>query len=168
MKKELKWALFITVLAFIITVFFSSISQFLLNDITTIVGIIIIIMFIVIGVLFDIIGVAVQSSNEEPFHAMASKKIKGAVRAKKMIKNAARVSSFCNDVIGDICNIITGSSTMIVAGNLALKYDWNFGIVTLVFTGIVASLTIGGKALGKEIAVKNSEKIIHTVSKIIK
>ena len=54
------------------------------------------------------------------------------------------------------------------AGNIALKYNWNFGIVTLVFTGIIASLTIGGKALGKEIAVKNGEKIVHTVSKIIK
>ena len=44
------------------------------------------------------------------YHAMSSKKIKGAKKAVSFKKNADKVSSFCNDVIGDICGIISGSA----------------------------------------------------------
>ena len=166
--RDNKWILLVTIFAFIITLFFSSVSQLLLKNINIFVGVLIILLFIFLGIIFDIIGVAVQSSSEEPFHAMASKKIKGAHTAKRMIKNSAKVSSFCNDVIGDICNIITGSSTIVVSSAIAYKYSFDYSFTLLIFTSIVASLTIGGKALGKAIAVNNSEKILHTVSKIIK
>ena len=88
MNKDIKWIIEVTVLAFIITVLFSIGSQILLEDVHVIIGIIIIVVFIVIGVLFDIIGVAVQSSDATAFHAMASKKIKSAGTAKKMLENS--------------------------------------------------------------------------------
>ena len=61
------------------------------------------IIVIAIGIMFDLIGVAVTVGNEEDFHAQASKKIKGAKTSIKMIRNSAKVSNFCADVIGDIC-----------------------------------------------------------------
>jgi CBS domain containing-hemolysin-like protein len=146
---------------------FSLTSQFLLKDIGSVFGILIILFFIILGIIFDIIGVAVQSSDETPFHAMASKKIKRARHAKKMLKNASKVSTFCNDVIGDICNIISGSAGIIVATNVAIKFNFDIALTNLIVTSIIASLTIGGKALGKGIAIKNGEEIISIVTKII-
>lgn len=167
MNKNIKWIVEITIIAFIITILFSLGSQILLEDIHVLVGIIIILLFIVIGVLFDIIGVAVQSSDVTVFHAMASKKVKSAKTAKKMLENSAKVSSFCNDVIGDICNIISGSAGIVVATAISTKFNLNLMITTLLVTSSIAALTIGGKALGKGIAVSRSEYIVGKVTKFI-
>jgi len=166
-NKNTKWILTITLLAFLITIIFSLGSQFLLKDVNIIFGIIIILLFVLIGVIFDIIGVAVQSSDTVPFHAMASKKIKNAKTAKKMLKNSDKVSSFCNDVIGDICNIISGSAGIVVATSISHKFDISLTMSTLLVTSIIASLTIGGKAIGKGIAVKKSEYIVSKVTRLM-
>ena len=167
MKKNTNWILTITFLAFFITIFFSLGAQILLKDVNIFLGIIIILLFIIIGVIFDIIGVAVQSSDTVPFHAMASKKVKSAKTAKKMLENSAKVSSFCNDVIGDICNIISGSAVTVVAATIGLKLNLDDTITTLLVTSLVAALTIGGKAIGKGFAVSKSEYIITQVTKVM-
>ena len=123
MKKNIKWIMTVTLLAFFITILFTLISSSLLENVNILVGIIIIVIFILLGVIFDIIGVAVASSDPEPFHAMASKKIHGANTAKRMLKNAEKVSSFCNDVIGDICGIMSGSAGLIVATSISIKLE---------------------------------------------
>lgn len=51
-------------------------SESVMPKVGIIVGIMILILFIFIGIIFDMIGVAVTSSNEEPLHAMSSKKLK--------------------------------------------------------------------------------------------
>ncbi len=113
------------------------------------------------------IGVAVTSSNEEPLHAMSSKKIKGAKKAVSFKKNADKVSSFCNDVIGDICGIISGSAGVAVATSLANTYNLNIFYTTLIVTAIIAALTIGGKAFCKKIAISNNHKIVYLTAKVL-
>lgn len=167
MKKNIKWIITVTLLAFFITILFTLISSSLLENVNILVGIIIIVIFILLGVLFDIIGVAVATSDPEPFHAMASKKIHGANTAKRMLKNAEKVSSFCNDVIGDICGIMSGSAGLVVATSISTKYDFNLTITTLLITAIIASLTIGGKAMGKGVAISKSEYIVTKVTKLL-
>ena len=167
MKKNIKWIMTVTLLAFFITILFTLISSSLLENVNILVGIIIIVIFILLGVVFDIIGVAVASSDPEPFHAMASKKIHGANTAKRMLKNAEKVSSFCNDVIGDICGIMSGSAGLVVATSISTKYDFNLTITTLLITAIIASLTIGGKAMGKGVAISKSEYIVTKVTKLL-
>jgi len=167
MKKNIKWIMTATLLAFFITILFTLISSSLLENVNILVGIIIIVIFILLGVIFDIIGVAVASSDPEPFHAMASKKIHGANTAKRMLKNAEKVSSFCNDVIGDICGIMSGSAGLVVATSISSKYDFNLTITTLLITAIIASLTIGGKAMGKGVAISKSEYIVTKVTKLL-
>lgn len=166
-NKELNWILIITVSAFFISMIFNLGAQSILEKVNIIVGIIIILLFILIGVIFDIIGVAVQSSDTVPFHSMASKKIKNAKTAKKMLENSEKVSSFCNDVIGDICGIISGSATTLVSLSIAVNMNVDPTIVTLLVTSFVAALTIGGKAIGKGIAVNKSEYIITKVTKVM-
>ena len=167
MKRDIKWIITITILSFIITLIFSFGSNTLLENVNLIIGVIIIFIFILLGIIFDIIGVAVQSSKEVAFHAMASKKVKGAKTAKKMLANSDKVSSFCNDVIGDICNIISGSAGLVVALEIANKFNIKTTLVTLLIASLIASLTIGGKALGKGYAVNQSEYIVSKVTKIL-
>ena len=152
-KKRNNWPLIVTILAFTISLLFSFMSESIMPKVGIIVGIMILILFIFIGIIFDMIGVAVTSSNEEPLHAMSSKKIKGAKKAVSFKKNADKVSSFCNDVIGDICGIISGSAGVSVARGLASTFNLNIFYTGLIVTALIAALTIGGKALCKRIAI---------------
>lgn len=166
-NKDNAWIYTITILAFFITIVFSIISEFILSGLGMFFGIIIIFLFIFLGVLFDMIGIAVASSSDKSFNAMASKKIASAKLAIKMIKNSAKVSSFCNDVIGDICGIMSGSAGIIIASSISLKYNTNLSITILLVTGIIAALTIGGKAYGKGIAIENSDDIVFRFAKAL-
>jgi len=161
------WIIKITVLAFFISFVFSLISELALNNTGIFIGIIILILFILIGVLFDMIGVAVTAADEKPIHSMNARKVRGANVATKFKKNAAKVSSFCNDVVGDICGIISGSAGVVIASSLTKVLDTNPLYISLIVTAIIASLTIGGKALGKGLAIKKSNDILYGFSKFV-
>lgn len=166
-KSNTKWLITITLLAFIISFVFSLISEIALAKVNLIIGILILILFIGIGILFDMVGVAVTAGAESPLHAMSAKKIKGAKTAVSFKKNADKVSSFCNDVIGDICGIISGSAGVTITATISEIYELNIFWVGLIITAIIASLTIGGKALFKGIAIKNSNKIVYITAKVL-
>lgn len=160
------WAIGIAITTFILSLLFSYISNTAIAQLNIIIGLIVLIFVIAIGVIFDLIGVAVTVGNEEDFHAQASKKIKGAKTSIKMIKNSAKVSNFCADVIGDICGVLSGA----ISAMIALKLTENYGMsssIQFLFSAIVASVTVGGKAVTKEIAKQNSTKIVGFVSKVI-
>ena len=169
-KKELvnyNWIIKITLLTFFISLTFSSISEFVIPNVNLIIGIILVIIFIFLGIIFDMIGVAVTSSDEEPLHAMSSKKIKGAKKAVSFKKNADRVSSFCNDVIGDICGIISGSAGVSVSKGISDNFNLNLFYTGLIVTALIAASTIGGKAFCKRIAIDNNHKIVYMTAKVI-
>ena len=166
-KKKSRWILKITILAFVISMAFSFLSEILIPKVPLAIGIILVIVVIMIGIVFDMIGVAVTTVDERPFHSMSAKKVKEAKVAVLLIKNADKCSSFCNDVIGDICGIISGSAGAIIAISLSGVLKVNAFGVTLVIMALIAALTIGGKAMGKGIALKKNEEIIHRFSKII-
>ena len=77
-NSKIKWVITVTFLAFFISFIFSFSSNTIMPKVNLFVGIIILLLFIAIGIVFDMIGVAVTSTDEEPLHAMSSKKIKGA------------------------------------------------------------------------------------------
>jgi len=159
-NEEKKWIIKIIGLTFIITLIFSFISETTMPKVNIFISIFILIVFILIGIIFDMIGVAVTTCDIKPFHSMNAKKIRYAKTAIKLIKNAPKVASICNDMIGDICGIISGSAGIIISSSAANKLNINPFITTLIITSLTASLTIGGKAIGKEKAIKNSTKII--------
>lgn len=162
-KQNIKWILLITSLTFVISMIFSYLSETILKKSNIIIELLVLLTVILIGIIFDMIGVAVTTCAEHPFHAMASRKIKGAKTAIKLIKNKDKVSSFCNDVIGDICGIVSGTAGVIIATSIAKDSI----ICSLLVTATISSLTIGGKALGKKVAVNKSESITKIVSKIL-
>ena len=162
-----KWTIKIIFLAFIISMVFQTLSESIMPKVNLITSIIILILFILIGIMFDMIGVAITTCDIKPFHSMNSKKMKYAATGIKLINNQAKVSSFCNDVIGDICGIISGSAGVIIASSLSVKLNTDLLITSLIVTSTIAALTIGGKSLGKNIALKNNTAIIKSFSKVI-
>ncbi len=166
-KFNFKWIIEITIIAFMISILFSFLSESLIPGVNIIISILILIIFILLGIIFDMIGVAVQSASEEPFHSMNSRKVKGAKTAIKFKKNMDKTSSFCNDVVGDICGIISGTTGTIIATKLATKFQFDKFFTILITTGIISALTIGGKALGKTVAVNKSNYIIYNFSRFL-
>ncbi len=166
-KANIKWCISLMISAAIISMTLSFVSEVAMRNVNIFVGIIVILVFIGIGILFDTIGVSVTSADEAPFHAMASKKIKGAKMAVKLKKNSNKVSSFCCDVIGDICGIISGAAGVVVAGSLHTIFSMPLIVSSLIVTGIVAAITIGGKAFEKSFAINKGNEILYRFAKII-
>ena len=169
-KKENKsWIIIITVISFILSGSLSLISNNVLRHVDILAAFLIVFLIILLGIIFDIIGIAVTAADESPFHAMASRKFYGAKQAIMLIRNANKVSSLCNDVVGDICGVISGSASAFIILRIAENSQlFNTVVLGLIISGIVASLTIGGKAIGKTIAIDNSNYIIYKVAVIIK
>ena len=138
-----------------------------MRDVNLFVGTIIILIFIFFGILFDMIGVAVTAADEAPFHAMSAKKIKGAKIAVKLKKSSDRTSSFCCDVIGDICGIISGAAGVAVAARMNTMFNIPILACSLIVTGFIAAFTIGGKAFEKSIAINNGNKILYSFAKFL-
>ncbi len=161
------WVIKITLLAFVISFCFSFASELIIPNVNIFVGILLVIIFIFIGIIFDMVGMSVASADPIPFHSMNSRKVKGAKLAVKFKKNSDKVSSFCNDVIGDICGIVSGSAGAIVSTSLAAKFNLNVFITTLIVMAIISALTIGGKALFKSYAINKSNIILYNFCRII-
>jgi len=161
------WIIKITAITFGISLVFSLMSETIIPNVNIFISLILLLIFIGLGILFDIVGVSITVADQKTFNSMATKNVKGAKLAVKLIKNAEKVSSFCNDVIGDICGIISGSTSASIAIMLSSKFNWNILIVSLIITALVASMTIGGKAIGKSIAINRSNSIIFRFSSIL-
>lgn len=167
MKNNYKWIITISIIALTLSMLFTLLSNTIIPKVSIIIGLIITIVIIFIGIIFDMIGVAIASVNPAPFHSMASKKKKAAKTALKLIKNKDKVSSFCCDVVGDICGIISGSTGAVIIVSLTKLTNGNNLIISLLVMGIISSLTIAGKACEKKLAMNSSTKIIYTFAKIL-
>ncbi len=167
MKSKNKWILIVTLLAFGLSLVMSFLASMILKNVTLTISIIVTFLFILLGVIFDIIGVAVTSGDETVFHSMAARRVRGGKVGVKLIKNASKTSSICCDVVGDICGIISGSAGITIVALLAKNTTLNPIIITLLVTSLISALTIGGKAIGKNIAIEKSSEVITAVSKIL-
>lgn len=165
-KPDYKWIVLIFALTVLISGTMSFVSSELLGQANLTVSFLILIGIILIGILFDIIGVAVTSAEEKPFHSMASRKVPEAAEALMLIRNANRVSSFCNDVIGDICGVISGAASATIAVKVLSGKSEN-PLVELLLSALVAAFTVGGKAFGKTFALHMSTSIVHTTARLL-
>ena len=161
------WIIKVFIITFIICMLISGLSNMIANNANIIILLAITVLIIIIGIIFDIIGTAVLTADEATFHAKASNKIKGSRESIKLIKNASNIANFCNDIIGDICGIVSGSMGAMIAITIANKFNFNPTIVALIVSSIISSIMVGGKAIGKNIAIKKSDKIIFTVGRIL-
>jgi len=167
---DYKWIITVFIASFAITVALSFLSSELTNGLNILAAVLVLIFFIVVGVLFDIIALAIATADEKQFHSMASRRIKSAKYAIKLIRNAEKIVSFCGDVIGDIAGIVSGATGAAIAVALFANTDFDdyrSVIGNFTITGLIAAVTIGSKAFGKSIAINRSNDIVNIVSKFI-
>lgn len=161
------WVIKIGIIAFAISVLFSFISETAIPNVNIVIGIALALIFILLGIVFDMIGVAVAAADEAEFHSMASQKVKGAKMAVRLKKNAEKVSSFCNDVVGDICGIISGATGAVITIKLVEIFKGNSLFITVLIMGIISTITIAGKAMVKGIAMNKSNRILFKFARIL-
>ena len=167
-RKNIRWVVTIFVMTILISGIISLVSDEVMANSSIVVAFLILLAIIFLGILFDIVGMAVATADEKPFHSMAARKVPGAHEAIRLLRNAERVSSICNDVVGDICGVVSGSASATIAALILTNVElgWPRG-VSLVMSALVAGLTVGGKAIGKSIAVKSCTNIVHLVGRVI-
>lgn len=159
------WVIRVVILSVVLSAMLYFVSQQILKNVTYMLSVLVLFFIIFTSIVFDIIGVAVTAADEAPFHALASRKNPASKKAIKLIKNANRVSSFCNDVVGDICGVVTGTTCALIVAKLAAVNDF-FGtaVFGVLISSFAASLMIGGKAAGKTYGMRNSNNIVYKVS----
>jgi hypothetical protein len=165
-KENLIAGLIVAFFTFFIALLVSLGSEALVRVVNSvIVAIILLIIIICLGIFFDIIGTAATAANLPPFNARAAKKVFGAKQAVKIIRNNDLMANFCNDVIGDIAGTLSGA----IGAGIIVSLSTRLAFIDLilggaVMTSLIAALTVGGKAVGKGVAVNHANSIIFRVA----
>lgn len=167
-QKAIRWVVTIFLVTIVISGTISLLSDLIMSNSTMPVAFLILLAIIFIGIIFDIIGMAVATADEKPFHSMAARKVPGAQESIALLRNAERVSSICNDVVGDICGVVSGSASATIAAQILANFDCSWPqIISLAMSALAAGLTVGGKAVGKSIAVSSCVQIVHGVGRLV-
>ena len=167
-NKTIRWVVTIFFVTILVSSTISLLSDYIMSVAGMAVAFVILFAIVLVGIVFDIIGVAVTSADEKPFHSMAARKVAGAQDSIKLLRNAERVSSICNDVVGDICGVISGTASATIAAQMAGKLGQDkLMFIGLIMSGLVAGLTVGGKAIGKTFAIGSCTSIVTFVGRFL-
>ena len=159
------WPLRVFLIAVSLSAVMSFCSSAALEDSGIWIPILVLAIFIALGIVFDMIGVT--AANPKPFNSMAAHRVKGAKEALYLIRNAEKVASFCNDVVGDICGIVSGSTAAVIVTELQRSFSTTTILISIGTTALISGLTIGGKALFKRVAIEDSTKVVYRVARIM-
>lgn len=161
-KSRVKWVVTAFSLSFVISAVFSVAMGEVTANASIIVAILLLLFFIALGILFDVVGLAVATADASPFHSMAARRLRAGKKGVWLVANSDKVSSVCNDIVGDICGVVTGAAgAAIVAKLFADGAMW----YSLAVTSLISALTVGGKAACKSFAMKHSDSIVMFVAK---
>ncbi len=168
-KSNLISGLIVAFFTFFIALLVNVGSQALMKAINNIfVALILLLVIISLGIFFDIIGTAAAAAALPPFNARAAKKVFGAYQAVKITRNASAVANYCNDVIGDIAGTLSGAIGAVIVFNLTQVFSFTNAVLTAaIMTSLIAALTVGGKAIGKSIAIEKANSIIFSVAIVL-
>ena len=156
-KKRNLWAIKITIVTLFLSAFISYLTEITSSAGNIAVTVILLLFIVLAGIIADGIGVAVTSCDITPIVSMASKKEYGAKTAMWLVKNNEKVSNVCNDVIGDIISIISGScgTVIVIAITVNLDESWQQWL-SIAVSAVISAVMVGGKAFLKNIAISNS------------
>lgn len=167
--KKYRWAIRMFIIAISMSLFFGFVSQTLLTNVGVIFGVITICIFIFFSVLFDMLGIAAASVDSEIFEKWQEKGVKGATTGLLICKHSEKMCSFCADVVGDICSTLCGAGGACIVTFFTQNFN-NANAIILIsisVSALIAGVTIFFKAIMKEKALKNSEKIILKLGEIL-
>ena len=162
-----RWVLCVFLLSIALSAVLSLLSNRALDGAGLLVAFLVLAVFISLGIVFDIIGVAVTAADPRPFHSMAAHRERGARESLMLLRNASKVSSICNDVVGDICGIVSGTTAAVIVVELGQHLTLGSVVLSLCVTALVSGVTIGGKAIGKSVAMRKSTQVVHLAGQVL-
>lgn len=166
LSKGAIWTIKITIITLCLAFVVSFITEITSSKSNVIISILLLCILILIAIVFDAIGVAATSCELAPLLSMAARKVNGAAIAVKLIKNAEKVSNICNDVVGDMAGIISGTCAAAIVLKFAADNPHMY-LFNILMSSVVSAVTVGGKAFFKSIAIKNSKELIMFASRVI-
>ncbi len=168
LKKSTIWTIRITVVTLFLSAFFSFVSELASTKAHFSIMIILLLFLIALSIAADAVGVAATSCDLAPLLAMASRKEPGSKQAIMLVKNAERVSNICCDVIGDICSIVSGACALAIVIKITEGMDETLNmVISILMSGIVSAITVGGKSMFKNVAVNNSKELILLAARVM-
>ncbi len=168
-KTNLIAGLLVGFITFSIALLMSLGSEALVRAVNNVFIAIILLLFVIfLGIFFDVLGTAATAAQLAPFNARAAKKIFGASQSVKIKSNAHIVANYFNDVIGDISGTLSGA----IGAGIVVSLVNQFSVIDTVLlsgvmTSLIASLTVGGKAIGKNYAIINANNIIINLGVVL-
>ena len=165
-KTNIRWLFKVVLISLVASIVFTLASTEILGHTGYIMSFAILAVFIIVGIVFDVIGIAVTAATEAPFNSMATRRQRGAAESLRLIKNANRVTCYCNDVIGDVTGIVSGTTAALIAARLMDGFSTESLLFPVLISAIVTGLTVGGKAIGKTFAFNKSTEIVLSVGKV--
>ncbi|HAA26157.1 MAG TPA: Mg2+ and Co2+ transporter CorB, partial [Ruminiclostridium sp.] len=72
----------------------------------------------------------------------------------------------CNDVIGDICGVVSGTAGAAIIFRFFSGHA-KYGLIEAVVGGLIAAITVGGKAFAKKFGIKDSHVILYKVGTLM-
>ena len=168
-SKKYLWAFKMFLVSICMSLFLGFISQTILTKMGIIFAIIVITIFVFLSVIFDMLGIAVASADLNVLKSWEKENKTGASVAVRLCENSEKVCSFCADMVGDICSTLSGAggACIVVAITNELTSANIIMLVSIITSALIAGITIFFKAIMKERALKNSNKIILDLGKFL-
>ena len=163
------WPIKILIVTLVLSFGISIISESTLQGTSFILSVALLIPLLVCAIVADVVGVSVAACNPRAFEKKDRENLQSFKMAKRLVQNAEKISCICNDVVGDVCGIISGA----IGSNMAMIIIGRGGVVgasALIAAGVsavIAGITVFGKALAKKYAIDNAEKITLIIAKIL-
>ena len=144
-KKHNYWAIKITIVTLFLSAFISYLTEITSSAGNIAITVVLLFFIVLAGIIADGIGVSVTSCDITPIVSMASKKEYGAKTAMWLVKNNEKVSNVCNDVIGDIISIISGScgTVIVIAITVNLDESWQQWL-SIGVSALISAVMVGG------------------------
>lgn len=165
-----RWVTVIVLWTFFLAVVLGLVAQVLFSRIPSLaVSYIILLSVVCLGIVFDLVGTAAAAASKAPLNAKAARRIPGARKGVYLVQHAEQVATFCNDVVGDISGIVSGTLSALIVVRLAARWPLNQSelYISILMAALVAAVTVGGKAWGKTLALSKSTEILLSVGKIL-
>lgn len=167
---QARWIAVIFIWTFVLSVILGFFARFFVGaGYPLTISILILLAVISLGIIFDMIGTSAAAADIAPLNAKAARKVFGARRSVYLVQHAGQVANFCNDVVGDISGIISGTLTAIIVLRMAryLSFEVMEMYAGILLAALVASMTVGGKAWGKSVAIRRSTEVMLLVGKLL-
>lgn len=161
------WIIKITVFTLALALVAGIVSEMLLSDANMVFAIIILLVFLFINIIFDMIGLAFAACSQDELIKLKNQGVKGSDISLKLSGASEKVSSFCSDVVGDICGILSGAAGSAIAIKIIVKSDSLEILLAASISAIVAGLTVLGKALFKRLAIHRSLSVVLFVGRFL-